>query len=284
MRTTKIVFALGSVVLPIVSGAQQWRTIESARQRTDNEQTSVSLTFAGGKFDLHPLPGGLLYRMQLRYDEQVADAIHEYNAEDHQLTLGLAKAELGWRALRSMKRDEKGSMDVGLNPAVPLDLELNLGGAQADVEFGGLRLKTLKMHAGLVGGTVRFSTPNLIALDKLSIDVGLGGLEFVNLGNANVAEIEINGGMGGVALNFGDRVPRNVKINASVALGGLKIQVPESVGVSIQAETKLGSFKPEGFTQMNGTWFTSNWNQTSTHVTIVANAALGSLEVTHSNP
>lgn len=284
MRTRTIILALGSAVLPVASGAQQWRTIESARQLTGNEQTSVSLTFAGGKFDLHPLPGSLLYRMQLRYDEQIADAIHEYDAEDHQLTLGLEKAEMGWRALRSMKHDEKGSMDVGLNPAVPLDLELNLGGAQADVELGGLRLKTLKMHVGLVGGTVRFSTPNLVPMDELSIDVGLGGVEFVDLGNANVAEIDINGGMDGVALNFGHRVLRDVKINASVALGGLKIQVPESVGVSIQAETKLASFKPRGFTQMNGAWFTPNWNQTSTHVTIVANAALGSLEVSHSNP
>jgi hypothetical protein len=114
--------------------------------------------------------------------------------------------------------------------------------------------------------------------------VGLGGVEFVDLGNANVTEININGGMDGVALNFGPHVMRSVKINAAVAFGGLKIQVPESVGVSVQAETKLASFKPRGFTRMNGAWFTPNWNQTSTHVTIVANAALGSLEVSHSDP
>ena len=284
MRSTTIILALGSALLPVASGAQQWRTIESARQRTGNQQTSVSLTFAGGKFDLHPLQGGLLYRMQLHYDEQVADAVHEYDADDHRLTLGLEKAEMGWRALRSMKNEEKGSMDVGLSPGVPLDLEVNLGGAQADIELGGLQLKTLKMHVGLVGGTVRFSTPNLIPMDELSIDVGLGGVEFADLGNANVTEININGGMDGVALNFGQHVMRSVKINAAVAFGGLKIQVPESVGVSVQAETKLASFKPQGFTQMNGAWFTPNWNQTSTHVTIVANAALGSLEVSHSDP
>jgi hypothetical protein len=284
MRSTTIVLALGTALLPVASGAQQWRTIESARQLTSTEQTSVTLTFAGGKFELRPLPGSLLYQMQLHYDEQVADAVHEYDAEDRRLTLGFEKAEMGWRALRSMKNDDKGSMEVGLNPGVPLDLEVNLGGAQADMELGGLRLKTLKLHVGLVGGRVRFSSPNLMAMDEMSVDVGLGGVEFVDLGNANVAEININGGMDGVALNFGDRVLRNVKVNASVALGGLKIQVPESVGVSIEAETKLASFKPQGFTQMNGAWFTPNWNQTSVHVTIVASAALGTLEVSHSNP
>jgi hypothetical protein len=283
MRSSTMILALGTALLPVAAGAQQWRTIESARQLAGNQQTSVSLTFAGGKFDLRPLPGSLLYQMQLHYDEQAADAVHEYDADDHQLTLGLEKAEMGWRALRSMKHEEKGSMEVGINPAVPVDLELTLGGAQANIELGGMRVKSLKMHAGVVGGTVRFSSPNAIEMDEMSIDVGLGGVEFVDLGNANVAEININGGMDGVSLNFGNRVMRDVKINAAVAFGGLKIQVPESVGVTVQADTKLSSFNPQGFTRMNGAWFTPNWNQTSTHVTIVANTAVGSLEVSHSN-
>jgi hypothetical protein len=284
MRTSMILLALGAALIPAASGAQQWRTIESARQLTGNDQTRVTLTFAGGKFELRPLPGNLLYQMQLHYDEQAADAVDEFDAGEHQLSLGLGRAEMGWRALRAMKHDDKGSMSVGLNPAVPIELEMNLGGVQADIELGGLRVKSLKLHAGLVGGRVRFSAPNTIIMDELSLDVGLGGVEFENLGNANVAEITVNGGMDGVALNFGDRVMRDVKINAAVAFGGLKIQVPESVGVTVQADTKLASFKPEGFTKVNGAWFTPNWKQASTHVTIVANAALGSLEVSHSNP
>jgi hypothetical protein len=284
MRTTTWILAIAAAGAPLALNAQQWRTIESARQLTSTAPTQVTLTFAGGKFQLRPLPGKLLYQMQLHYDEQTADAVHEFDASSHELHLGLAKANMGWRALRSMKKDESGSMTVGLNPSVPIDLELNLGGAQGDMEFGGMRVKSLKLHFGLVGGTVRFSSPNEIAMDELSIDVGLGGVEFSDLGNANVSQININGGMDGVSLNFGENVMRDVKINAAIALGGLRIQVPESVGVTVQPQTKLGSFKPHGLTQTNGAWFTPNWNQASVHVTIVSDAALGTLEVTHSNP
>ncbi len=283
MRATSLALAVAATALPFSAGAQQWRTIESARQLTNTEQTQVTLTFAGGNFELRPLPGNLLYQMQLHYDEQAADAVHEFDASGHALNLGLAKANMGLRTLRGMKHNESGSMIVGLNPSVPMDLELNLGGAKGDIELGGMRLRTLKLRFGLVASTVRFSLPAQIVMDELTLDVGVGGVEFEDLGKANVSHINVSGGMGGVSLDFGENVMRDVKINADVAFGGLKIQIPSSVGATVQVDTKLASFKPQGFTQMNGAWFTPNWNQTSTHVTIVVNAALGSLEVVHAN-
>jgi hypothetical protein len=284
MRTKTIALAFAATLLPAAAGAQQWRTIESARQLTSTDALRVMLTFAGGKFELKPLPGNLLYQMQLHYDEQTADAVHEYDAASHKLTLGMGQANMGFRSLKAMKHDEGGSMTVGLNPSVPVSLELNLAGSEAEAELGGMSIKSLKIHMGLAGGKIAFSQPNRVEMEQLSLDVGLGGAAFENLGNANVSQININGGMDGIALEFGDRVARDVRINADVAFGGLKIQVPESAGVSIQAETKLASFKPAGFEKVGGAWFTPNWKEATTHVTIVANAALGSLEVNHGTP
>jgi len=281
MRSTSISLAIAAVLLPAAAGAQQWRTIESARQLTSTDAATVRVSFAGGKFELSPLPGKLLYQMQLHYDEQVADAVHEFDAGSHELTLGMSHANMGWRALRAMKNDDAGRMTLGLNPAVPMDLDLELGGAQAEVELGGMRIKNLHLKIGLAGSRVNFESPNLTEMEALNLDVGLGGVDFENLGNANVAEIHISGGMDGINLDFGDRVMRDVKIDADVAFGGLKIQLPSSVGVTVQSETKLGSFKAPGFTRVNGAWFTPNWNQASTHVTIVANTVLGGLEVDH---
>ena len=281
MRSTSISLAIAAVLLPAAAGAQQWRTIESARQLTSTDAATVRVSFAGGKFELSPLPGKLLYQMQLHYDEQVADAVHEFDADSHELTLGMSHANMGWRALRAMKNDDAGRMTLGLNPAVPMDLDLELGGAQAEVELGGMRIKNLHLKIGLAGSRVNFESPNLTEMEALNLDVGLGGVDFENLGNANVAEIHISGGMDGINLDFGDRVMRDVKIDADVAFGGLKIQLPSSVGVTVQSETKLGSFKAPGFTRVNGAWFTPNWNQASTHVTIVANTVLGGLEVDH---
>lgn len=284
MRITPMIIALAAAGGPTLANAQQWRTIESARQLTSTAETRVSLTFAGGKFELSPLPGDLLYQMQLHYDEQSADAVHRFDAAGHQLTLGMSHANMGWRALRAAKREEGGSMTVGLNPTVPLDIDLQLGGAQSEIELGGMHVRKLAIHMGLAGSRVSFSSPNQMVMDNLTVEVGLGGVELEDLGNANVSEINISGGMDGISLDFGDRVMRDVKINADVAFGGLKIQIPSSVGVTVQANTKLASFKPRGFTKVNGAWVTPNWKEASTHVTIVANTALGGLEVNHSEP
>lgn len=284
MRSTTFSLALAAALLPLRAGAQQWRTIESARQLAGTDAATVKLTFAGGKFELDPLPGKLLYQMQLRYDDQAADAVHAFDVSSRKLTLGLSHANMGWRSLHAIKNDEGGRMTVGLNPQVPMAVDLELGGAEADVELGGLRITNLTLKIGLAGGRVSFESPNLAEMEQLTLDVGLGGVAFENLGNANVAEIRVSGGMEGISLDFGDHVMRDVKINADVAFGGLKIQLPSSAGVTIQAETKLGSFKPRGFTKVNGAWFTPNWNQASTHVTIVANTALGGLQVDHAEP
>ncbi|MFL5561105.1 MAG: hypothetical protein ACJ79K_06500 [Gemmatimonadaceae bacterium] len=284
MRLTTIGIALAAALLPGVASGQQWRTIESARQLTSTDELQVTLTFAGGKFELNPLPGKLLYQMQLHYDEQATDAMHEYEAADHQLKLGMRNANMGFRALKAMKHDEGSSMTVGLNPTVPMKLELNLGGSEAEAELGGMSLKSLRIHMGLAGGKVAFSSANLVEMDEMSIDIGLGGAAIENLGNANVAQIHVSGGMGGVQLEFGDKVMRDVRINADVAMSGLKIQVPESAGVSIQAATKMASFKPQGLEKVDGAWVSPNWKQAATHVTIVANTALGSLEVNHAAP
>lgn len=284
MRTTTFTLALAALVLPVAAGAQQWRTIESARQLTSTDETKVKLTFAGGKFELDPLPGTLLYQMQLRYDEQASDAVHDYKAAGRELALGMGQTDIGWRATRTMKKNGGGSMRVGLNPSVPFDLELSLAGADADVELGGMRVKRLNVRTAFTGSKVNFSTPNPIIMEQLTLEVGMGGVAVENLGNANVSEIIIHGAMDGIMLDFGDHLMHDVKINADVAFGGLKIQIPSSVGVTVQADTKLASFKPQGFTKTNGAWFTPNWNEASTHVTIVANAAFGGVEINHSWP
>jgi hypothetical protein len=281
MRTLIRAAALVALLSPLAAGAQQWRTVESARQLGDAQQPlNVIVKYAAGKLDLAPLDEPLLYQMRIRYDEQVMDAVHEYDASQHRLELGLDGANVGWRALRGMKKHEGGSMSLGLSPQVPMNLELALGGVDADLELGGLRIRKLKLESGMAGVKLDFSRPNLVPMSEMSIDVGLGGVKLENLGNANVSAISIDGGLGGVVLDFGDVVTQDVKIRADIAFGELRINVPPNVGVMVDARVRGGKFERNiGFTRDGANWFSMNWKQASHRITIVSETTLGSLRI-----
>jgi hypothetical protein len=280
MRHTTSALLATAAFIPAVAGGQQWRTVEAARQLTDSQATSVSIKYAAGTLDVAPLEGRLLYQMRIRYDEQATDAVHRYDVSEHQLELGLKSASVGWRALKNMNHDKGGSMSVGLGRSVPMDLEISLGGVEANLELGGLRITKLNLETGLAGTKLRFSQPNRAQMEQLSVDLGLGGLKVSDLGNANVGEISIDGGMGGVFLDFGDAVMRDVTINADIAFGELRIAVPLNVGVMVRGEIHGGKFEHGiEFSRVDGAWYSENWKQSSRRITIVTDATLAKLRI-----
>lgn len=283
MRTLARLLCLTLAAAPAAAGAQQWRTIETARQLGDVVQPlTVSLKYAAGKLQVSPADGGLLYQMRLRYDEQMMDAVHQYDASQHRLVLGLSSADIGWKALKNSKHHE-GEMSVELSREVPMDLELALGGAGANLDLGGLKLRSLRLETGMAGANVDFDSPNPIPMERMRIDVGLGAVKLENLGNANVAEVSIDGGMGGVSIDFGPTVLRDVKVVSNLAFGGLRIAVPPDVGVMVQGEVKAGNFERHiAFTKSENAWYSANWKESSRRITIVSNVTFGKLQIEQS--
>jgi hypothetical protein len=281
MRLMTSFLAAAALLAPLALPGQQWRTIESARQLADSQPLKVSLTYGAGKLEVAPSEDhGLLYQMRIRYDEQSMDAVHEYDASQHRLQLGLDRANVGWKTLRTAKGERGGSMSVELSPAVPMDLDVSVGGAEATLELGGLKVRSLKMQSGMAGAKVSFDDPNLVPMDRMTIEVGMGGIALSGLGNANVGEIAVHGAMGGVELDFGESVMRDVKIDAAFALGGLQVAVPADVGVMFQGDLKAAKFdRGIGFTRMGDAWYSMNWKDTSHHITIVGSSTLSSVRV-----
>ena len=161
-----------------------------------------------------------------------------------------------------------------------MNLGVELGGAEAKLELGGLKIRKLHLESGLAGSKVSFSTPNQVPMERMSIELGLGGVQFEKLGNANVAEINIDGGMGAVSLDFGDVVGQDVKITSNFAFGELRVAVPANVGVLVEGELKAGKFERHiAFKQMGNAWYSMNWQDASQHITIVAHTTVGSLKI-----
>ena len=279
-----VLAAMGALACATKSGAQELRTLEAARQLTDSQPLQVDVAFAAGKFSLHPVDGGLLYAMRLRYDERSTDAIHAYDAENHSLTLGLNRgsANFGLSALRGGSHEKSSMLDIGLSGIIPMELTVKIAGTESTLELGGLRLTRLEVNCAASGATLNFATMNRAEMETFTLQVAGAGAKIENLGNANAATVMIQGAAAGLEIDFGDVVERDVTIRADVALGGLQIAVPRQVGLMVRAKSRLGSFDSAGLKKVGDAWYSENWNQASRKITIESNTVIGSIELSRS--
>lgn len=282
MRTSiAILAALGALASPSLARAQDLRTLQTARQLTDSQPLRVDIAFAAGKFTVHPVEGRLLYEMRLRYDERSSDAIHEYDAENHSLTLGLNRGStnFGVSAMRGGSHDKSSELDVGLSGSVPMELMVKVAGTESKLELGGLRLTKLEVNCAATGVDMNFGSMNRSEMESLTLHIAGAGAKIENLGNANAATVMVKGAAGGLDLDFGDVVPRDVTIRAELALGGLQIALPHSVGLMVRAKTRLGSFDGAGLNKVGDAWYSENWNEATRKVTIESTTVIGSFDL-----
>ena len=286
MRPSHIAFALVAVTLSAsATRAQELRTLEAARQLSDSSPTQVEVTFGAGKFKLHPITGNLLYQMRLRYDERATDAVHEYDAESRSLTLGLDRgsAKFGFGALRHGGNDKGSELDIGLNGAVPMELSVKVAGTESTLQLGGLRLTDLEVNCAATGATIDFASPNAVEMGTFTLQIAAAGAKIQNLGNANTSTLSLQGAAGGVEIDFGPTLMRDVTIRAEVAVGGMQITLPRDVGIMVESKSRLGSFDAAGLKKVGNAWYSENWNEATHKVTIESTTFLSSFELSRTS-
>src|SRR5688572_15139981 len=127
-----VMTAFVAAVLPVAVDAQM-RTVTMSRQLEDEDAVRVSVRYGAGAFSVRSLDTGLLYRMSLEYDEERYEPVAEYS--EHELDVGIESIRRGMGRHR-----DGGRLDLELARGVPMDLDLEFGAVQADVDLGGLAL------------------------------------------------------------------------------------------------------------------------------------------------
>ena len=145
-----------AMCVPLVGAAAQgdpqWRSLDVSRQLRDSVPQRIKVQYGAGRVDVRGTDAALLYGMHLRYDELRAAPLHRYDAEQHSTVLGLEPRTVNAR-VSSGPRTESGELRLLVPRAVPLDLDLEFGGAEAMLELGGLSLQSLRLECGATDAT-----------------------------------------------------------------------------------------------------------------------------------
>jgi hypothetical protein len=250
----------------------QMRTVSTSRQLEDEREVRVSVEYGAGEFSVRSMDTGLLYRMNLEYDEERYEPVAEY--EDHVLEVGIESI----RGRMGRHRDG-GSLDLELARGVPMDLDLEFGAVQADVDLGGLALTGLELSTGASRSTIDVSEPSTGSMERARFEVGAAEFTARRLGNLNAARIEVDAGVGSITLWLDGEWRRDARVAIDMGLGSLQLRVPEGLGLELRKDSFLTSIDTEGLVKRGDVYQSLDWNEATRRVTVDLDAAFGSVEV-----
>ena len=273
MRRRILLLAAAALALPLSVQGQQWRTVTMSRQLESNDEVRVFVEYGAGHFKVRSVDAGLLYRMNLRYDEDRFEPVADFSGD--RLRIGVES--IGRSG--SLKGRQSGELDLELARGVPLDLELDFGAVKADIDLGGLALVDLDLSTGASESRIDVSELNPRRMESASFSVGAADFTAMGLGNLNAERISIDAGVGSITIGLDGRWQRDTRIGVDMGLGSLEFRVPEGLAIQIRKDSFLTSFDSEGLIKRGKVYETPNCERAERRIVIDLDAAFGSVSV-----
>jgi hypothetical protein len=254
------------------------RPFSTFRQLHGETRLTARLEYAAGNLQIEPAAETQLYRMDLAYDDGRYTPISDYDAQSGTVLLGLKPAGEG--GVRVVSRNQLSQVAaVGLSPKVNLALALTLGAVEAQIELGGLRVTSLDLKTGASRTTIQFSRPNAARCQQATFSAGAAEVSVIGLGNSRCDEIEFEGGIGKVILDFGGAWTSSARVEVKMAVGELTLRLPRNAGVRVRMDKFLSSFEPAGLVRRDQAFESRNYAQAERHLDLDLTTAMGGVNV-----
>jgi hypothetical protein len=111
---------------------------------------------------------------------------------------------------------------------------------------------------------------------EMKVNLGVGGGD-LDLGDLNLAKLEIDLGVGGAEIDLSGSRERDLEAIIHGGVGGLKLVLPEDVGVRVEAESGLGSVDGSGFNREGDVYTNDAYGRTDVTVSVKVDVGVGGL-------
>ena len=252
-----IFIGLGSLACNVNIAGVDFDSVDVGELRTENravelagaERVTTKISFGAGELNLE---GGAtnLADSEFRYNIEGWTPEVAYGVEDGHGTLRINQPSLEKLVLPSEEMRNK--WDIKLNDDVPLDLKLEMGAGQSQLDLRGLNLTKFVLNAG-------------------------AGEVHINLADTSVPEINLEAGIGEMTVDLSGPWHNDLKANISSGIGGVTLKVPRDVGVRIKAETGIGEVSAIGLNRQDGAYVNSAYGESDITLNIEMQGGVGEI-------
>ena len=275
--------AAGLLTLAVVgssAGAQTWRTLDALGAAPGPIPVSVRVEYTRGGLQTRAADRpDVLYDLHMRYDAARTHPLLRFDSATRSLEIG-AQARADSRA----RSEGRGSGDavLQLGRSTPLNVAVRLDVATANLDFGGLALRSLAVHASASEARVRFDTANATRMESLDLDISAATVTASGLANANAARVRVAARAGSAELDLGGEWTRDMELEIDITLATVTLHVPSDVGIELETTRRMLARVDAGDLRRSGALYvSSNASTAARKLRIRAGATLGRLRVIH---
>lgn len=134
----------------------------------------------------------------------------------------------------------------------PIDLTIEAGAYEGDVDLTGVPITRLKITDGAGESNLLFSAPNPVRMDSLTYETGASNITLEGLGYSDADVVNFKGGAGNFVLDFSGPLTREMKAFVDGGLGNITIKIPKGMNSRILLSTSLNTISTKG------TWTVDN--------------------------
>lgn len=234
-----------------------------------SDETRLTLSFGAGKLTLSPGSQNLV-------DGTVIYNVKELKPEILKTGNSIEIKQGDFKRLPP--NDMKNEWDLKVSD-MPLDLTVQAGAYEGDLELGGLALKSLTVKDGASHVDVSFGTPNQTEMSILRYETGASDVKLTGLGNANFSTLTFSGGAGNYTLDFSGEFQRDATVTVESGLGNVSLIVPKDVPAVVTVESTAVNISAGSGWAQNGQKYTQKGSGSA--LTILVKMAAGNLVLTH---
>ncbi|MCI0552653.1 MAG: toast rack family protein [Anaerolineae bacterium] len=232
----------------------------------ESDETRLSLNFGAGELKLSSGAEGLVEGTALYNVKELKPEVAR-NGGDIQIKQGDLDGLMPFEGM-------KNRWDLQLGKT-PMDLEIDAGAYEGNMELGGLALKTLTVKDGAAHVNLSFSEPNLIEMSRLAYSTGASEVTLIGLANANFDTFDFDGGAGSYSLDFSGELQRDASVEINSGLSELILIVPEGVNATVKIEGGLTDINTGSGWSQSGTTYSHEGSGPT--LTITVNMGAGTI-------
>lgn len=159
----------------------------------------------------------------------------------------------------------------------PIDLTLNAGAYEGNIDLSGLSLTNLQISDGASKSTIQFDSLNPVEMDELSYKTGASDVELLGLGNANTRNIYFDSGVGSYTLDFSGDIQNDMYVRIQSGMSDMTIIIPDNARAKVEFNNGLSNIDATGTWTISGSSY--ECGTTGPLITINMDMAIGNLQL-----
>ena len=217
-------------------------------------------------------------RVGLRYDKTLYE--HTFRFNESRNTLEIAFDRQKW--FNRENHHDAAELEMELPTEAELHLDFRIKAGEIDMQLGGLKIAEMALETMAGEVNLDFKEPNRIEMSNLDLNTKVGDSKYIHLGNARFRDADINGGIGGLTIDFTGEMTRDAVARVDLDIGETAIILPREAGTKLSVSKFLFLSHidlPYELRQDGRYYFTENYDRADQTFQLRVSSGLGECRV-----